>query len=276
MSYSGMRHRITNTGHHQASIQTPIHSRVTLHAAKTELQNKTSWTFQNKSTLFAGAGLLCYITFVVLSLVVIHRSSRQIYRLRGQFVDKSWPRGGFVFSKSEEVEEGERARGRRHFVQGEEKKELSGIRFLIDGSSLYGSSLLYFLHCRCSVHSTFILHSSWKARPVSSFIPAPIGPSKLSIWTCSQDKKSLKSKSGGCLFFVCGRSITFHATSIGQHIPFRSWPGPKKWKIPSKVVIISREFQRHPCSHFDGIYPPFLSKQIQLGEKSGVRIEKPF
>lgn len=80
MSYSGMRHIVTNTGHYQASIQTPIHSLVTLHAAKTELQNKTSWTFQNKSTLFAGAGLLCYITFVVLSLVVIHRSSRQIYR----------------------------------------------------------------------------------------------------------------------------------------------------------------------------------------------------
>lgn len=35
MSYSGMRHRITNTGHHQASTQTPIHSLVTLHAAKT-------------------------------------------------------------------------------------------------------------------------------------------------------------------------------------------------------------------------------------------------
>lgn len=76
---------------------------------------------------------------------------------------------------------------------GRKKNELSGIRFLIDGSSLYGSSLLYFLHRRCSVHSTFILHSSRKARPVSSFGPAPIGPSKLSTWACSRDiKKNLK------------------------------------------------------------------------------------
>lgn len=195
MSYSGMRHRITNY-RTSSSILTNTHS-LTCYFTCSQKQNykiKHHGHFKIKAhcLLEQGFSVILHSSYCLLpwSCVIVQSSSRQYTAEWPICRQKSWPPRKICLLKVRGSGGGRASARKTKFCAGKKKKKkqkLSGIRFLMDGSSLYGSSLMYSLHYRCSVHSTFILHSSRKARPVYSFIPAPIGPSILSTWACLRD-----------------------------------------------------------------------------------------
>lgn len=118
-----------------------------------------------------------------------------------------------------------------------------------------------------STSGIFLHHSS----PLRSFYTR----------TCAQNKKKLKNPNRLAkrwrvfqrrrFWPFSGRSTTFCAASIGHFktgIQAKNFQAKSRKDPDDKLGISS--------SHFDGQYPPFLSKQTQLNQKHDVQIEKPF
>lgn len=213
---------VTNTEHYQAFTQTLTHSRVTLHATKTLSQNKPSWTFQSKSTLSAGAGLfrLYYIRLIVCSEVIIRRGSS----------GRSWTKNE-GYPKAGEVEEGERARGRRNFVQGKKSMRdpiVDGWQQLIWIFLCIFSSLL--MLCSLDYYTAFFQKSTSGMFLIPLF-PVSLGPSILGTAVCGHESIQIQLCKGGFgrgrRWLFSGRS-TFCAISTGQSISFQSEKPPRK------------------------------------------------